>query len=39
MIALQKHCLDVTGRHFLRYCGIGVGKVCACRDADGRHAE
>src|SRR5215207_1237214 len=27
MITLQQPCLDLTRRHFLRDCGIGVGKV------------
>src|SRR5215218_5804473 len=27
MNLLQQHCLDVTRRHFLRDCGVGVGKI------------
>ncbi len=27
MNPLQHHCLDVTRRHFLRDCGVGLGKV------------
>jgi hypothetical protein len=27
MNPLQQHCLDVTRRHFLRGCGVGLGKI------------
>ncbi len=27
MNPLQQHCLDVTRRHFLRDCGVGLGKI------------
>ncbi|MSU36999.1 MAG: DUF1501 domain-containing protein [Pedosphaera sp.] len=27
MNSLQHHCLDVTRRHFLRDCGVGLGKI------------
>ena len=27
MNPLQRHCLDVTRRHFLRDCGVGLGKI------------
>jgi len=27
MNPLQQHCLDVTRRHFLRGCGVGLGKT------------
>ncbi|MFM8357178.1 MAG: sulfatase, partial [Verrucomicrobiota bacterium] len=27
MHPFQQHCLDVTRRHFLRHCGVGLGKI------------
>ena len=27
MNPLQLHCLDITRRHFLRDCGVGLGKI------------
>jgi Protein of unknown function (DUF1501) len=27
MNPLQQHCLDITRRHFLRDCGVGLGKI------------
>jgi len=27
MNLLQRHCLDITRRHFLRGCGVGLGKI------------
>ena len=27
MFPFQHHCLDITRRHFLRDCGVGVGKM------------
>src|SRR5436190_3310421 len=27
MNLLQQHCLDITRRHFLRGCGVGLGKI------------
>ena len=27
MNSLQQHCLGVTRRHFLRDCGVGLGKI------------
>ena len=27
MYPIRQHCLDVTRRHFLRDCGVGLGKI------------